>query len=126
MLDKTHRCGEKRGKNILVVLYDKLKGTFCLFYSFFFHTFRCFYEAMRFQAVIQHDPFYSFYSFYRAKRFFYFFFSTLYMAIRVKNNPCKKFVPNSWQFVLKNKKKKTAQALIKSIKRIKRFYRQMV
>ena len=42
------------------------RAPFAYFYSFFFHTFRCFYEAMRFQTVIQHDPFYSFYSFYVA------------------------------------------------------------
>ena len=36
MLDKTHRCGKKRGKNILVDLYDKLKGAFRLFLYLFF------------------------------------------------------------------------------------------
>jgi len=58
---------------------------FMLVFIFFFHTFRCFYGAVRFQTVIQHDPFYSFYYFLLSEAIFLFY----------------SFLHCIWQFVLK-------------------------
>ena len=100
--------------------------SFACFYVFFFHALAFFIKHPRFQTD---KIFYSFYSFYPAKRFFLFLFfhpshlRTIFFYEKLSSSS------PEWRWsvqMLDNKKKKNRYTLIKTIKRIKRFYHPMI